>query len=153
MSEQLTQLQGLLVRLEQWEDTINEALAHGRHTHTFDDVVSMVLQNRVLFFPFDKAFVIMEKVDYPRFSVFHCFLAGGELKEVLAAQDEMEIVGRKLGCKYLSIAGRLGWQRTLRDLGWQHVCTTMYRPIGELSNGQRERRPADFNGHVAARNH
>lgn len=149
MSEQLDRLKSLLDRLELWEDTIEEALHHGGNAHSFDDIVAMVLQNKVFFFTYPEAFVVMEKVDYPQFSVFHCFLAGGTIEAVMGVQDEMEKVGRELGCKYLSIAGRRGWQRQLQERGWRHICTTLYRTIGELPNEQRKRRIADYNGRVA----
>lgn len=153
MSQQLHQLRYLLEQLSIWEDKITEALRHGRNAHTFDDIVGMVLQNRVFFFSYDDAFVIMEKIDYPQFSVFHVFLAGGELEAVLSVHPEMERLGRQLGCKYLSMAGRKGWQRPLADRGWQHVCTTMYRPIEELPDEQWEGRTADYEGRTPPRNH
>lgn len=152
MSEQLDKLSSLIQKLRWWEETINEALSHGRKTHSFDDIVTMILQNRVFLFVYDEAFVIMEKVEYPQFSVFHCFLAGGKLEAVLAAQSEMEELGEKMGCKYLSMAGRKGWGPSLTALGWHHVCTTMYKPIGEKTHERRERRKSVYNGVPAPRN-
>lgn len=131
MGEKLTRLKAILDDLQKWEHKINCALAHGRNTHTFDDIVGLVLQNKAFFFSYEDCFIIMEKVDYPQFSVFHCFLAGGVMEAIINAQAEMAKIGEELGCKYLSIAGRKGWERQLHSLGWQHVCTTLYTPIGD----------------------
>lgn len=121
----LSKLQQLLAQLNKWRGHIMSALEHANNSHTFDDVVGMVLANRVMFFPYEDCFLIMEKVEYPRFSTFHCFLAGGDMEAVMDKQQVMSDFGRRLGCRYLSIAGREGWLRQLKDRGWQHVSSAM----------------------------
>jgi hypothetical protein len=150
MTAALDNLEALLAALRRWKPTMEAALEHGRDAHTFDDIVGMVMANRVLFFSFEKCFLVMERVEYPQFAVFHCFLAGGNMEAVMEAQTQMAQVGRQLGCKYLSFSGRSGWERKLKDRGWSHVATTMYCPIKEESNEQRrEGRAADAIGQVA----
>lgn len=134
-----TRLQLLIESLDKWRPVIERALVHARHTHTFDDIVGMILQNRVIFFPYDDCFLVMEKVVYPRFSTFHCFLAGGDMEAVMSRQAEMAEIGAKLDCKYLSIAGRKGWLRQLEQHGWRHVSSAMFMPIGEPDDEWRRR--------------
>lgn len=151
--DDFTKLQFLIAQLERWRTTIEKALVHAQHTHTFDDIVGMVLSNRVLFFPYDDCFLVMEKVTYPRFSTFHCFLAGGAMEAVMARQEEMREIGQQLECKYLSIAGRKGWLRQLESRGWRHVSSAMFMPIGESDNEWwREGWPANDKNRPATRN-
>lgn len=135
----LDQLRELHRSLTRWEPFIKEALAHGHHAHTFDDIVHMILQNRVQFFAYPEAFCIMELVTYPQFKVYHCFLAGGKDEAVLAIEEPMTAIARSLECRYLSFAGRAGWQRILAKRGWTFACVTMYRDIGETPDERRRR--------------
>ena len=144
-------IKGVLYQLERWQSTIEIALDHGRHTHTFDDIVGMVMANRILFFSFDECFFITEKIVYPQYSVFHCFLAGGSLEALLAQKSYMLHVAKQLECKYLSLAGRKGWMRFLESKGWMHTCSTMYYPIEEKADERRGRR-TEINGQVTTRN-
>lgn len=131
----LVKFRNLLLELEKWEDDIKLALHHGYDTHTIDDIINLIMANRVHFFSWETSFTIMEIIDYPRFKVYHCFLAGGDLAGVVRSIGPMSDVARALGCQYLSMAGRSGWQKVLRDEGWKFVCTTMYLDLGE-ANGQ-----------------
>lgn len=137
--DNLLRLENVIRQLRHWQPWIEEALVHARHTHTFDDIVGMILQNRVLFFPYDDCFLVMEKVVYPQFATFHCFLAGGEMEAVISHEAEMREIGQKLDCKYLSIAGRKGWLRQLERRGWRHVSSAMFLPIGEPEDEWRRR--------------
>lgn len=149
MSDKLDAIAVLIEQIKRWEDKINEALYYAKNTHSFDDVVQLILTNRVLFFSYQEAFLIMERVEYPSFATFHCFLAGGKIEAVMEAQQQMEQLGKDLGCKYLSIAGRPGWQRVLASKGWKPVCVTLYREIEEVKNEQWKGRYADHDGQTA----
>jgi hypothetical protein len=95
----------------------------------------------------------MEKVTYPRFTTFHCFLAGGDMEDIISHQKEMADIGGKLGCKYLSIAGREGWLRKLKQHGWRHVSSAMLKPIGEQDDEWRRERRGANNGDQAPQRH
>ncbi len=127
----LAQLDTLVASLHKWREKIEEGLVHGHHAHTFDAVVNMILANRLYFFAYDNAFCIMEKVEYPNYSVFHCFLAGGEMEAVFDIQGPMADLAKAMGCSYLSVSGRKGWERKLAERGWTFTCVTMYLDIRE----------------------
>lgn len=129
MNNIVKKIEDLAFALKRWEHHIQAALDHGENAHALDHVVDMILTGKVLFFSYDSCFVIMEKISYPQYSVFHCFLAGGDLEGVLKAQEPMLKLGKELGCKYLSMAGRNGWIPSLKKAGWNHLCTTMYLEI------------------------
>lgn len=123
-----------LVLLEHWKPQIETAMRHGRRTHTFDDVVQMIMAERLHFFSYPEAFIIIELVQYPQFKTFHCFAAGGKMSALLAAIDEMKVLAKALDCRHLSITGRKGWERVLGRHGWGHLCSTMFLPIEEQQN-------------------
>jgi len=133
----LPRLENLVASPHKWQPAIEEALVHGRHAHDFDDIVGMILINRLYFFTYERCFVIMEQVEYPKFKVFHCFLAGGDMDAIFAVQPEMAELGKTLGCTYLSIAGRKGWEKKLATRGWSFTCTTMYFDLGEDDEQRR----------------
>ena len=45
----------------------------------------------------------------------HVWLAGGSLGELLALKPKVEQQAREWGCKRVTIAGRMGWDRVLKD--------------------------------------
>lgn len=45
----------------------------------------------------------------------HVWLAGGNLRELLALKPKVEQQAREWGCKRVTIAGRMGWDRVLKD--------------------------------------
>jgi hypothetical protein len=107
------------------------------------------MAQRVMFFSFDKCFLIAEKVVHPQHAVLHCFLAGGELQSILDKKHEIMEIGRHLGCKYMSISGRRGWERVLESEGWSHLYSIMHLPIQEYVNGTERNQ---IRGQTTARN-
>lgn len=148
---QVDKIRALLDQLERWQTTMMKSMHHGEDTYTFDDIVNGILANRFLFFSYPEHFFLMEKVTYPQYSVFHCFLAGGSLPSILRHIPEMERLGKELGCKKLSLAGRKGWERTLMEFGWKHICTTLYLDLEDKPDEQQGR-AADDDGRAARRN-
>lgn len=118
-----------IASLEKWEVELRIALHHGGDAHSFDDLAEMVLTGKVHFYDFGDCFIVMEIVNYPRFNVYHGFLAGGDMESILAQETLIERVGKSFGCKYLSIAGRKGWERVFQKRGWSFICVTMYHEI------------------------
>ena len=112
-----------------WRSKIEIALHHGADSHSFDDICKMVLSERLAMFVYPESFLIMEVITFPQYKVFHCFLAGGDMKSVLDSEEKMAILGKELGCKYLSFAGRDGWTRVHKNNGWMPICSTLYKEI------------------------
>lgn len=147
----VTNVRWLLDELERWQDKIEIALHHAKHSHTFDDIVNMVLGRRVFLFSYPECFLVLEIISYPQFKTLHIFLAGGDMEALLSKHDEVARFGASLGCKYLSLAGRKGWAKVLEARGWDYLCTTMQIPIGETDE-QRQRWEQHNYGGTAARN-
>lgn len=114
---------------------IENALAYTEGTHTFDDLVVMVLQGRLLWWPLPSSFMLTEIVTYPQTKHLNVFLAGGELNEIRATQDQLIMLARMQGCQALSLSGRRGWVKALEKQGWKESHTAMLLPIEDEANG------------------
>jgi len=118
----------MLYGLKHWQDKIQIALDKCGNAHSFDDVVRLVIEKKVGLFLYPDCVVIMEVIEYPQYSVFHCFIGAGDLTALLGKIEAMHDIARNMGCKYLSFAGRRGWTKAMPD-GWTPICTTMYKEV------------------------
>lgn len=108
---------------------IEKALCYGRNSHNFEHVVDEVMKGRLHFYPLENSFIIMEVHVYPNYSVYHGFLAGGDLEEILNAHPMIMANAKQLGCVALSISGRRGWEKAMKAYGWKHDLSYMYKEL------------------------
>jgi len=110
-----------------WKPQIERALRGLEDLYSFDGIVYSVLQNRLHFYEFGECCVFMELDTFENCKVYHCFLACGDMEEIMYAEKHINEVAKRLGCKYMSIAGRTGWPRVLRNAGWEHKLSVLYK--------------------------
>lgn len=68
------------------------------------------------------ALLVTRLVWYPRGCAFQIHLCGGEnMAEWLHLLPELEQHARNLGCKFVELMGRRGWQRALPEYGFRGV--------------------------------
>lgn len=127
--ELIDKVRSCLDNLEKFRLDIEAALSYSNYSHTFDDIVGMVLTEQVAFFPMEKSFLITEFHVMPQYKTYHVFLAGGDLDEIKATQPWLEETAKANGCKYLSLTGRRGWERSLKDQGWRLQYITLYKEV------------------------
>lgn len=120
-----TQLKQLAESLLERRRHIEAALAYAEGTHTFDDIVCMVVTGRLMWWPLPNGFMATEVVEYPRAKHMNAFLAGGDLDEIRAMQDQLVAVAKLAGCTAITISGRRGWVKALTSLGWQESHTSI----------------------------
>lgn len=104
--------------IEPYRSLIDQALAHAGGTHTFEDVLDQILLGEMLFWPGEKSCMVTEIVQYPRKRGMHVFLAAGDLDEIKAMEPDLRLFAQKLKCDAISLAGRRGWARALKDIGF-----------------------------------
>lgn len=121
----------LMTDILKWRDGLEAALQHGGNSHTFDDLVARIITGDLHFYELGECRIVMQLVVYPRFKNYHCFAAAGTQEALDAAQAHMLEMGKHLGCKHISVGGRVGWERRLKARGWKHGSTTMYMEIGQ----------------------
>lgn len=110
---------------------IESALAYAGETHTFEDVVQMVVEGRAVFWPGVKSCVVTELDVQPRQTVLHFFLAAGDMAELRAVEPVILAWGTSRGCTLARFVGRRGWERTwMREAGWSNTgVIVMEKPI------------------------
>lgn len=74
-----------------------------------------------MLWPGDRAAILTECVIRPEGRFLHCWLAGGDLHELMALRPGIEAWGRAMGCEIASIEGRRGWDRIFRPFGYERV--------------------------------
>lgn len=108
---------------------LEDALLYASGTHDIEDVWQGIEEGRFLFWPGKNSAVVTEIYVYPKKKVFHIFLAGGDLEELLEMWDSIEIYAKVVGCSSLSVSGRKGWVRVLESRGAKHLCTTVAKEL------------------------
>jgi hypothetical protein len=118
---------------------IDAALEHthsgdGRVTHTFQDIVEGVTRGQYQFWPGERSCMVTELIIYPQRKGVNVFLAGGDLDEILEMEKDLTEWAKIIGADHLSLTGRTGWTRALKEAGWGHpmVCLTK-----EITDGQK----------------
>lgn len=112
-----------ITALENKRAEIESAMEYQEGTHTFDDIVSMVLQGRLRVFEYEQSIALTEILEYPQQKHYHVFIAGGNLKELMSHHEDLIVAAKEAGCVKLTISGRKGWLRVLEPLGWKEQYT------------------------------
>ncbi len=115
-----------LIRCKPW---LEAALELSGGTHTLDDVVQAIIKGEMQFWPAPKGCAVTEIVNYPRKKVLHIFLAGGEMEQIIDMDDSAVEFAKMNGCTGMSIAGRKGWKRVLKDKGYEETFTVLGKDI------------------------
>lgn len=111
--------------LERCRPWIESALALSGGTHLFQDVVDSVKIGTMQFWNAPEGCMVTEILEYPRKKVFHIFLAGGELDQIRDFSDSAIYFAKLNGCTAMTLAGRKGWVKALKQLGWSEKFTTV----------------------------
>ena len=110
-------------RCAAWIAVANE---YALGTHTLDDVKDQVLAGEAYFWPGERSAVVGEIYRLPRISVFHFWLCGGDLGELVEVmRPRIADWARAQGCARFTTAGRNGWQRVMARHGYRplwHIC-------------------------------
>jgi len=117
----------LMRDLLEWQEHIEKAMGHVDNQYSFNDIVASVIRGERHFYKFDGCCVIMQREAYPAYSIYHCFVACGDMQAIKDAEPKINEIAKELGCKYMAISGRTGWPRALKNDGWKHVISVMYK--------------------------
>lgn len=118
--------QAELLRCRSW---LQKALDVGRNTHSFIDVAEGVVSGKMQLWAAEKGCVVTEIIVYPNKKVLHIFLAGGKLEQITDMQSDVEKWAKAQGCIEMSLAGRLGWKKALKSLGWEEKSVILQKEI------------------------
>ena len=105
--------------IERCRKWIEDALEYSGGTHTFDDIAELIGKGRLQLWPAKKSCIVTEITVYPRKKVLHVFLGGGDLDEILDMHQSVVQWAKDQGCSSLTMTGRKGWVKALKDDGWK----------------------------------
>jgi hypothetical protein len=89
-------------------------------THRLQDVRAAVEAGEAQFWRGTASVIVTELQVYPLRRVLHAWLGGGDLAEITGRmRPEIEAWAVRQGCSRVTIEGRLGWPRALRDHGYE----------------------------------
>ncbi len=111
--------------IHDYREMIEAALEYGGGTHTFKDVVDLVATGRAQFWPGAASVGVTEIVVFPRKKTLNCWLAAGDMDELMVMMQYAKEWGSSQGCDAMTMSGRMGWQRVLNKHGWKPVLVTM----------------------------
>lgn len=132
MSEALQFQTPLQLIFEQHRDKLQRALDHGGNTHTIEDVRLAVEREQMQLWNAKDAILISELLVYPQYKALHVFLAAGSLDTLLDMRPSVEEFARRLGCRVVSINGRKGWARALREYGYGSGLQTVAKVVDTI---------------------
>jgi|EP01050_Picozoa_sp_SAG11_P000685 hypothetical protein len=115
--------------LERCKDWIEAALEYSGGTHEWSDIVEGIHSLRYQFWPAEKGCAVTEIIMFPKKKIFHVFLAGGEMDQIVDMNDSAAQFAKAQGCDGMSIAGRKGWSRVLKNEGWTESFTTLAKEL------------------------
>lgn len=119
-----------LVLQPKYYELIKSALELSGGTHTYADIVEGVTHKRYQFWPGTRSCIVTEVVQYPRKKVCHCFLAAGDLDEIMSMRTWVENWAGSIGCQLATINGRKGWAKVLADEGYSSVSYQLQKDLG-----------------------
>jgi hypothetical protein len=108
---------------------IADALKYSGGTHTPVDVAESILKGKMQLWPGEEACAVTEIVVYPNKKVLHVFLAAGKMENIVDMQKSAEEWGKAQGCTAMTIAGRKGWSRVLKDVGYEEKFVTLAKEL------------------------
>jgi len=108
---------------------IVDALSYSGGTHEPTDIVAGILKGTLQLWPGPEACAVTEIVVYPNKKVLHVFLAAGKMENIVDMQKSAEEWGKAQGCTAMTIAGRKGWSRVLKDVGYEEKFVTLAKEL------------------------
>ena len=100
-----------------WIDWLRPALEEVTEAELLADIQA----GKAQLWPGETAAMVTQCVADGEGRSLHVWLAGGDLPGVLALKPGVEAWARAQGCEFVSIEGRPGWARLLRDDGYRRV--------------------------------
>jgi len=110
---------------------IEAALPYTGGTHTIQDIEAELRCGQLALISGEKSAMLCEIRNYPRLRALHIFLAGGDLTELKSFNAIVDSAACVTGCTRITLAGRPGWQRALKEFGYEPKWTVLSKEISE----------------------
>ena len=104
---------------------IMAALKHSGNMHTPAEVYQRIEQGRADLHLGNQSAVVTQSLSNGKH--LHFWLAGGHLDELKQIENDVSRIAKKRGFKKVTIAGRRGWLRSLKD--YEEAATLMVKTL------------------------
>ena len=112
------------------EPLINRALAKGSGTHTYDDIAEDIIKGTSQLWTSTESCMVTQVIDFPQKRMLHIMIGAGKLDELLEMVEERLIpFAKEHECDYMTLNGRKGWRKALKDTGWSEDYVSLYRGL------------------------
>jgi hypothetical protein len=108
---------------------LQKALEYGGGTHRLDDVVRMLKAGEAKLWENAGGVIVTEVNEFPLRKVVHFWLLAGELRDVLALEDDVLPWAIENGCTVATGVGRPGWGRVAAKTGWRPWLPQFYKEL------------------------
>jgi hypothetical protein len=123
---QAMEIAATMDRLLFWRDKIEAAIGHADcATHSFDDVVGMVVEGKLIPLFFEECFALALVHQFPQAKHYHIFACGGKLQAIIDNTETFKDDAKRRGCDRITISGRKGWIRALKQIGARPTYSVM----------------------------
>ena len=99
-------------RCKKW---IVDALEYANNSHTYEQVIDVVIRGDAQFWALSDSAVVTEIVTYPQKRSLRFWLAGGNLNTLLLAEPKIREWSKNYKCEAVEIIGRQGWGKVLKE--------------------------------------
>lgn len=97
--------------------------------HSIDDVARAIVEGRAQFWPGQNAAMVTELDTISGAKVIRVWVAGGDMEELISMSPGIEAWARLQGCSAVLVEGRKGWERVLKDKGYDPWIVTVKKVL------------------------
>lgn len=120
----------LRIELHRCRPWIEAALNNSARSHTFDNVVELVLKGDAHLWSSANGCMVTLFVEYPLSRTCHIWLLGGDFEQVYTDHAEaLDKWAKENRCDQIVVNGRKGWERKLKDRGYDFKAVILIKEI------------------------
>jgi hypothetical protein len=124
--------------MEAWERSkpyMVTALKKAGDQYGIDDLLTMIEEDRAIFYPVQNGAAVFRVVVYPKRRRLRLWLIGGEVGEGVAKLDAVmeaaELLAEKYGCDGIECTGQIAYKRVLKPYGYKHKGVVLTKELGD----------------------
>tara|TARA_R110000824_G_scaffold318942_1_gene506060 strand:- start:1912 stop:2313 length:402 start_codon:yes stop_codon:yes gene_type:complete len=124
--------------MEAWERSkpyMVTALKKAGDQYDVDDLLSMIKEDRAIFYPVQNGAAVFQVAVYPKRRRLRLWLIGGEVGEGVAKLDAVmeaaEFLAEKHGCDGIECTGQIAYKRVLKPYGYKHKGVVLTKELGD----------------------
>ena len=128
--EQQAWIRAFKDEIERCKPWIEDALDNSAPSHYFEDIRVMLLNGDATLWSTQNGCVVTCFTTFPAGKMLQMWLMGGDFEEVYNERNaSIEAFARENGCTTLFINGRKGWERRMKDRGYDFASVVLTKEL------------------------